>query len=192
MHRRYHGHYYAKAQNLRPAMRAAYDRALQQCDAALALPPMVARNEDPKETAFTVSVDYRHGTTTGISAHDRALTIRKLADPAARARDFHRPGHVFPLRYRRGGVLARRGHTEAAVDLARLCGCAPPSNCRGRMTRRMCGWLNRVMRRSMRIWNMEIAVMFLVMSLRFHIHPLLQQVILLMCVLRPSSHSFLL
>jgi len=86
---------------------------------------MVTRNEDPKETAFTVSVDYRHGTTTGISAHDRALTIRKLADPSATAADFHRPGHVFPLRYRAGGVLARRGHTEAAVDLARLCGCAP-------------------------------------------------------------------
>ena len=91
----------------------------------LALPPMVVHNEDPKGTAFTVSVDYRHGTTTGISAHDRALTIRKLADPTASATDFHRPGHVFPLRYRPGGVLARRGHTEAAVDLAQLAGCTP-------------------------------------------------------------------
>ena len=91
--------------------------------AQLALPPMVVRNEDPKGTAFTVSVDYRHGTTTGISAHDRALTIRKLADHTVSATDFHRPGHVFPLRYHAGGVLVRRGHTEAAVDLAHLTGC---------------------------------------------------------------------
>jgi 3,4-dihydroxy 2-butanone 4-phosphate synthase/GTP cyclohydrolase II len=91
----------------------------------LALPSMVADNGDARGTAFTVSVDYRHGTTTGISASDRALTIRALADPAATAADFTRPGHVFPLRAREQGVLARPGHTEAAVDLARLAGLRP-------------------------------------------------------------------
>src|SRR5206468_9465965 len=69
--------------------------------------------------------DYRHGTTTGISAHDRALTIRALADPAAAAQDFNRPGHIFPLRAAPRGVLQRPGHTEAAVDLARLAGLRP-------------------------------------------------------------------
>jgi len=80
---------------------------------------------DPFHTAFTVSVDAREGTTTGISAHDRACTIRLLADPTARHSDFVVPGHVFPLIAREGGVLVRAGHTEAAVDLARLAGLAP-------------------------------------------------------------------
>jgi len=92
---------------------------------ALDLPQMVERNGESMRTAFTVSVDARAGVSTGISAADRALTIRLLADPAAVAGDFVRPGHIFPLRARSGGVLARPGHTEAAVDLARLAGCAP-------------------------------------------------------------------
>jgi 3,4-dihydroxy 2-butanone 4-phosphate synthase/GTP cyclohydrolase II len=73
-------------------------------------------------TAFTDSVDYRHGTTTGISAADRGLTLRALADPATRPDDLARPGHVFPILARPGGVLERRGHTEATVDLCRLAG----------------------------------------------------------------------
>ncbi len=80
---------------------------------------------DPKCTAFTVSVDAKHGTSTGISAHDRALTLRSLADPASRPTDFTRPGHIFPLRYTPGGVMRRRGHTEAALDLSRLAGRRP-------------------------------------------------------------------
>jgi 3,4-dihydroxy 2-butanone 4-phosphate synthase/GTP cyclohydrolase II len=76
-------------------------------------------------TAFTVSTDYRHGTTTGISAADRALTLRALVDESAAAGDFSRPGHIFPLRAVAGGVLRRPGHTEAAVDLSRLAGLRP-------------------------------------------------------------------
>ena len=91
----------------------------------LQLPPMVVNNEDPKETAFTVSVDYKVGTSTGISAADRAATFRALADPMALAADFNRPGHVFPLKPRPGGVRERDGHTEAAIDLARLAGMQP-------------------------------------------------------------------
>ncbi|HVZ36246.1 MAG TPA: bifunctional 3,4-dihydroxy-2-butanone-4-phosphate synthase/GTP cyclohydrolase II [Polyangiaceae bacterium] len=91
----------------------------------LNLPPMVSRNSDSHGTAFTVSVDYKHGTSTGISASDRAATIRALADPRIGANEFARPGHVFPLRVREGGVLARPGHTEAASDLARLAGLRP-------------------------------------------------------------------
>ncbi len=91
----------------------------------LQLPLMVADNLESHGTAFTVTVDYRHGTTTGISAADRAATLRALADSAAAPSDFVRPGHVFPLRAREGGVLERRGHTEAAVDLARLAGLSP-------------------------------------------------------------------
>jgi 3,4-dihydroxy-2-butanone 4-phosphate synthase len=91
----------------------------------LLLPLMVPENSESQQTAFTVSVDYRHGTTTGISAHDRAAAIRALANPAVGPRSFLRPGHVFPLRARSGGVLERRGHTEAAVDLARLAGFEP-------------------------------------------------------------------
>lgn len=91
----------------------------------LGLPLMVAENTESQGTAFTVSVDLKLGTTTGISAADRATTIRGLANPSALAVDFLRPGHVFPLRAREGGVLKRPGHTEAAVDLARLAGLQP-------------------------------------------------------------------
>jgi len=91
----------------------------------LELPLMVDDNRESQTTAFTVSVDLAAGISTGISAADRALTIRALADPHAAASDFVRPGHVFPLRGRPGGVLERPGHTEAAVDLARLAGHRP-------------------------------------------------------------------
>jgi 3,4-dihydroxy 2-butanone 4-phosphate synthase/GTP cyclohydrolase II len=91
----------------------------------LELPPMVSENTESNRTAFTVSVDARSGTTTGISASDRARTIASLIDPATRPRDLARPGHMYPLRYREGGVLKRGGHTEAAVDLARLAGLYP-------------------------------------------------------------------
>lgn len=91
----------------------------------LDIPLMVASNTDAKGTAFTVSVDARRGTSTGISAADRAVTIRALVDPATRPEDLARPGHIFPLRYQPGGVLKRAGHTEAAVDLARMAGHSP-------------------------------------------------------------------
>ena len=87
----------------------------------LELPPMVAANSDTHQTAFTVSVDHRSAGT-GISADDRCLTVRALADEHTRASDLRRPGHVFPLRARQGGVLKRAGHTEAAVDLLRIAG----------------------------------------------------------------------
>ncbi len=92
---------------------------------ALDLPLMVKENTDSHKTAFTVSIDLAEGTTTGISAADRARTIRSAVEPSAKAEQFHRPGHVFPLRYQPGGVLVRPGHTEAAVDLARLAGLTP-------------------------------------------------------------------
>jgi 3,4-dihydroxy 2-butanone 4-phosphate synthase/GTP cyclohydrolase II len=93
----------------------------------LNLPAMLATNEDPKGTAFTVTVDAsrEHGITTGISSSERAKTIKLLATPSATAKDFNRPGHIFPLRAREGGVLTRDGHTEAAVDLSRLAGRHP-------------------------------------------------------------------
>ena len=91
----------------------------------LQLPLMAPGDSDPMGTAFTVSVDARHGTTTGISAADRTRTVLTLIDERARARDLARPGHIFPLRYTPGGVLRRAGHTEAAVDLARLAGLYP-------------------------------------------------------------------
>jgi 3,4-dihydroxy 2-butanone 4-phosphate synthase/GTP cyclohydrolase II len=94
---------------------------------ALRLPQMVPENTESQRTAFTISVDYRHGTTTGISAHDRAKTILALAQPGSKPEDFARPGHIFPLRYCEGGVLRRAGHTEATVDLARLAGLATPA-----------------------------------------------------------------
>jgi 3,4-dihydroxy-2-butanone 4-phosphate synthase len=109
---------------------------------ALDIPLMVPTNTEGMRTAFTVSVDARRGITTGISAADRATTIRALMDSATRADDLARPGHVFPLRYREGGVLVRRGHTEAAVDMARLSGLAPAgvlaeiTNADGSMARR--------------------------------------------------------
>ncbi|MFP3906440.1 MAG: bifunctional 3,4-dihydroxy-2-butanone-4-phosphate synthase/GTP cyclohydrolase II [Acidimicrobiales bacterium] len=96
----------------------------ERCD-ALGLPLMVADNTEYQRTAFTHTVDYRYGTTTGISAGDRTATIRALADPTVAWSDFNRPGHLFPLRARDGGVLKRAGHTEAAVDLASLAGLQP-------------------------------------------------------------------
>jgi 3,4-dihydroxy 2-butanone 4-phosphate synthase / GTP cyclohydrolase II len=91
----------------------------------LDLPPMFRVNQDRRGTAYTVTVDAREGITTGISASDRAYTVRLLADPATTSADLSRPGHIVPLRARDGGVLRRPGHTEAAVDLARLAGLAP-------------------------------------------------------------------
>ena len=93
--------------------------------ARLELPQMVPVNSESHRTAFTVSVDLRSGTTTGVSSGDRAATIRALADAGSLAGDFARPGHIFPLRARRGGVLVRAGHTEASVDLCRLAGLKP-------------------------------------------------------------------
>ncbi len=90
----------------------------------LHLDPMVAENDAPLGTAFTVSVDVRHGLTTGISAEERCNTVRALANDNSGAADFVRPGHVFPLVARQGGVLMRSGHTEACVDLCRLAGLA--------------------------------------------------------------------
>ncbi|EJJ26702.1 3,4-dihydroxy-2-butanone-4-phosphate synthase [Rhizobium sp. CF142] len=89
---------------------------------ALDIPLMVARNTESMQTAFTVSVDIIEDATTGISAADRAATVRRLVDPRARPSDFARPGHIFPLRAHAGGVLGRPGHTESAVDFARLSG----------------------------------------------------------------------
>ncbi|MDT7595113.1 MAG: 3,4-dihydroxy 2-butanone 4-phosphate synthase / cyclohydrolase [Pseudonocardiales bacterium] len=94
------------------------------CD-RLDLPPMFHTNQDKRGTAYTVTVDAREGVTTGISAADRAHTIRLLADPDSKSVDFARPGHVVPLRAKEGGVLRRPGHTEASVDLARLAGLPP-------------------------------------------------------------------
>ncbi|MFZ0566243.1 MAG: bifunctional 3,4-dihydroxy-2-butanone-4-phosphate synthase/GTP cyclohydrolase II [Chlamydiales bacterium] len=91
----------------------------------LHLPPMVSQNTESQRTAFTVSVDLRENTSTGISAADRAATIRALANPDKKGDDFRRPGHIFPLRARNGGVLKRAGHTEATVDLASLAGLQP-------------------------------------------------------------------
>ena len=91
----------------------------------LQIPLMVAANTDHQRTAFTVSIDARRGVSTGISAADRATTIRTVVDPATEPEDLSRPGHIFPLRYREGGVLKRAGHTEASVDLARLAGLYP-------------------------------------------------------------------
>lgn len=91
----------------------------------LDLPPMVARNECRNGTAFTVSIDARHGITTGVSAADRLVTVRAAVSDRATPADLLRPGHIFPLRANPGGVLTRRGHTEGSVDLARLAGLKP-------------------------------------------------------------------
>ncbi len=97
----------------------------QRCE-QLDLELMVPKNTSIHETPFTVSVDLRgHGCTTGISASDRAKTVKALADPAARPEELARPGHIFPLRAREGGVLQRAGHTEASIDLARMAGLQP-------------------------------------------------------------------
>ncbi|RME69005.1 MAG: 3,4-dihydroxy-2-butanone-4-phosphate synthase, partial [Nitrospirae bacterium] len=91
----------------------------------LKLPMMTNENESPHGTAFTVSIEARHGVTTGISAHDRAHTIKVAIDPKTRPEDLVKPGHVFPLKAKPGGVLQRVGHTEGSVDLARLAGLYP-------------------------------------------------------------------
>ena len=91
----------------------------------LELPPMVARNECKNGTAFTVSIDARHGISTGVSAADRLVTVRAAISERATPVDLIRPGHIFPLRANPGGVLGRRGHTEGSVDLARLAGLKP-------------------------------------------------------------------
>jgi len=96
----------------------------ERCD-ELDLPLMVEKNTSSHGTAFCVTVEARDGTTTGISAHDRAATVRALVDPATGPAGLRRPGHMFPLRAQRGGVLKRAGHTEAAVDLTRLAGLTP-------------------------------------------------------------------
>ncbi|OCS90439.1 3,4-dihydroxy-2-butanone-4-phosphate synthase [Caryophanon latum] len=107
----------------------------------LQLAPMVRHNTDPHGTAFTESVDFET-TTTGISAFERAETIQRLCDPTTTPQQFKRPGHMFPLLAKRGGVLERRGHTEAGVELAKLCGSAPAAviceilNLDGTMARR--------------------------------------------------------
>ncbi len=91
----------------------------------LKIPPMVQENTSPFSTAFTVSVEAKHKVTTGISAHDRAATVRSVLDPNTKSEDLARPGHMFPIRARNGGVLVRAGHTEAIVDLARMAGLYP-------------------------------------------------------------------
>ena len=88
----------------------------------LELPPMVVNNESPYSTGFTVTIEAREGVTTGVSAYDRTVTVRAAVADNARADDLVRPGHIFPLRARDGGVLTRRGHTEATIDLVRLSG----------------------------------------------------------------------
>ena len=93
----------------------------------LGLPLMAASNQSRHETAFTVSIEAREGVTTGISAHDRARTVAVAIDPASGPADIATPGHVFPLRARKGGVLVRAGHTEAGCDVARLAGHYPSS-----------------------------------------------------------------
>jgi 3,4-dihydroxy 2-butanone 4-phosphate synthase/GTP cyclohydrolase II len=98
---------------------------LEELAARLHLDPMVARNDAPMSTAFTVSIDYRDGLTTGISAEERAATVQALTSSNVGAQDFVRPGHIFPLVARRGGVLVRSGHTEAGIDLAVLAGLPP-------------------------------------------------------------------
>lgn len=91
----------------------------------LGIPPMVSDNTSRYETAFAVSIEAREGTTTGISVHDRSTTIRKLIDPDSKPHDFVKPGHMFPIRARAGGVLVRSGQTEASVDMAKLAGLYP-------------------------------------------------------------------
>ncbi|MGR2999373.1 3,4-dihydroxy-2-butanone-4-phosphate synthase [Vibrio vulnificus] len=91
----------------------------------LELPPMVVNNNSANQTAFTVSIEAKQGVTTGVSAQDRVTTIKTAANPDAKPDDLARPGHVFPLRARPGGVLARRGHTEGTVDLMQMAGLQP-------------------------------------------------------------------
>ncbi|MEP7142076.1 MAG: bifunctional 3,4-dihydroxy-2-butanone-4-phosphate synthase/GTP cyclohydrolase II [Ferruginibacter sp.] len=129
------GDFITAAQNVTPEIinfMSTYGRGLicvplseERCD-ELNLPAMVIDNTSLHATPFTVSIDLLgHGCTTGISAHDRAKTVQALIDPATKAEDLGRPGHIFPLRAKKGGVLRRTGHTEATIDLARLAGFAP-------------------------------------------------------------------
>ena len=118
---------------------------------SLELPQMVDDNTSRNQTAFTVSIEARHGVTTGVSAADRVTTIRTAIAPDSRPEDLSRPGHVFPLRARPGGVFERRGHTEGSVDLARLAGYSPAAvlceltNVDGTMSRlpEICDFANR-------------------------------------------------
>jgi len=129
------GDFVAAAEKVTPEMinfMATHGRGLictpisEERSKALALEKMVSDNTDPMETAFTVSVDLKgEGVTTGISAKDRARTIAALLDPKTKAEDLSRPGHIFPLIAKEGGVLRRTGHTEAAIDFARLAGLKP-------------------------------------------------------------------
>ncbi|HVO01183.1 MAG TPA: 3,4-dihydroxy-2-butanone-4-phosphate synthase [Candidatus Cybelea sp.] len=107
------------------------DEAVRRLD----LPPMAQRNECRNGTAFTVSIDARHGISTGVSAADRLVTVRAAIADHAKPHDLVRPGHIFPLRAHPGGVLARRGHTEGSVDLARLAGLKPAAVLAELMTR---------------------------------------------------------
>ncbi|KOO03179.1 3,4-dihydroxy-2-butanone-4-phosphate synthase [Vibrio nereis] len=91
----------------------------------LELPPMVENNNSANQTAFTVSIEAKIGVTTGVSAQDRVTTIKTAANPTAKATDLARPGHVFPLRARKGGVMTRRGHTEGTIDLMQMAGLQP-------------------------------------------------------------------
>src|ERR1700710_1990102 len=129
------GDFITAAQNVTPEIinfMSTYGRGLicaplseKRCD-ELNLPAMVIDNTSLHATPFTESIDLLgHGCTTGISAHDRAKTVQALVDPATKAEDLGRPGHIFPLRAKKGGVLRRTGHTEATIDLARLAGFAP-------------------------------------------------------------------
>jgi len=128
------GDLYAAAERTTPAVinfMATYGRGLicvpalgERLD-ALNIHPMVDRPDKTREAAFTVSVDAVKNATTGISAHDRALTVKTMIDPRSKPEDLARPGHIFPLRYQEGGVLVRAGHTEAAVDCAQLAGLYP-------------------------------------------------------------------
>jgi 3,4-dihydroxy 2-butanone 4-phosphate synthase len=91
----------------------------------LALPPMVENNDSANQTAFTVSIEAKVGVTTGVSAKDRVTTVKTAIDPQSGPSDLARPGHVFPLRARTGGVMVRRGHTEGTIDLMKLAGLQP-------------------------------------------------------------------
>ncbi|MGC8842645.1 MAG: bifunctional 3,4-dihydroxy-2-butanone-4-phosphate synthase/GTP cyclohydrolase II [bacterium] len=133
-HRENEGDLVVAAEKVTPqhiAFMAAYGRGLicvpitEERAKELDLPLMTAENTEAHRTAFTISVDAKKGTTTGISAQDRAKTIKALIDPATKPSDLARPGHIFPIIARKGGVLVRAGHTEAAVDLATLAGLYP-------------------------------------------------------------------
>ena len=130
-HRENEGDLFIPAEDLTPSKAAFMIRhtsgyicapILPALAAKLELPQMVGHNLDPNRTAYTITIDAMEGVTTGISAQDRSLTCRKLADPEARKETFRRPGHVVPLQAREGGVRTRAGHTEAAIEFCRLAG----------------------------------------------------------------------